>query len=127
VFSAEGFHYVALLVLLLVVVSGAAIAAVDSGDVHSVQDGMWWALVTVTTVGYGDVVPHTPAGRLVASVVMLVGIGFVALLTATVAARFVKEDRQKEELGVKLDRLNDRLERIERALAGGAIDPEGGE
>jgi hypothetical protein len=59
--------------------------------------------------------------------VMLVGIGFVALLTATVAARFVKEDRQKEELGVKLDRLNDRLERIERALAGGAIDPEGGE
>jgi voltage-gated potassium channel len=122
VFSPEGFHYVALLVLLLVVVSGAALAAVDSGDVHSVQDGIWWAVVTVTTVGYGDVVPHTAAGRGVATVVMFVGIGFVALLTATVAAKFVKEDRREEHLDVKLDRLDERLARLERALLGRDVE-----
>jgi voltage-gated potassium channel len=118
-FSPEGLRYVVLLVVLVVVVSGAAMAAVDSGNVHSVQDGVWWAVVTVTTVGYGDVVPHSTAGRALASVVMLCGIGFVALLTATVAATFVKEDRSKEDLSEKLDRLDERLERLERALLGG--------
>jgi voltage-gated potassium channel len=116
--SPEGFRYIALLVLLVVVVSGAAIAALDSGDVHSVQDGIWWALVTVTTVGYGDVVPRSTAGRAVGAVVMLVGIGFVALLTASVAATFVKHGREEEELGPKLDRLAERLDRIEQAILG---------
>ncbi len=70
----------------------------------------------MTTVGYGDVVPHSVAGRIVAAVVMLVGIGFFALLTAAVAATFVKQDERPEELRAELREISARLERIERTL-----------
>jgi voltage-gated potassium channel len=55
---------------------------------------MWWAIVTVTTVGYGDVYPKTVAGRIVGSLLMLVGIGFISLLTATFASTFVAADTE---------------------------------
>ncbi len=56
----------------------------------------WWAAVTVTTVGYGDIYPTTVGGRIIAIVVMLVGVGFLAVLTATIASYFVKTDRGEE-------------------------------
>jgi voltage-gated potassium channel len=77
---------------------------------------VWWALATVTTVGYGDVVPRSVAGRAVAAVVMLVGIGVFALLTAAVAATFVKQDERPDEIRAELRDIAARLERIERAL-----------
>ena len=60
---------------------------------------MWWAIVTVTTVGYGDRYPVTAGGRTVAVILMLVGIGLIGVLTATVASVFIKEhtDANKEE------------------------------
>ncbi len=116
-FSPEGLRFVAPLVAFVVVVSGAAMAAVDPADVGSVGDGVWWALVTVTTVGYGDVYPKNGAGRAVAAVVMLVGISFFALLTAAISARFVKQDERPDELRERLDEMTARLERIEGALA----------
>jgi voltage-gated potassium channel len=115
-FSPSGLRYVVVLVLLFVVVAGSAVALVDSEDVGSIWDGMWWALATVTTVGYGDVVPKSAAGRIVAAVVMLVGIGFFALLTAAVAATFVKQDERPEEVREELRQMKAQLERIERAL-----------
>jgi voltage-gated potassium channel len=57
---------------------------------------MWWAVVTVTTVGYGDIYPRTVGGRIVAMLLMLVGIGFISVLTATIASLFVKTDREDE-------------------------------
>ncbi len=64
--------------------------AVERSAQHlSVEDGMWWAIVTVTTVGYGDIVPHTEAGRAVAVVVMVTGIGTAALLVGAASQRFV--------------------------------------
>lgn len=60
-------------------------------------DGIWWALVTLTTVGYGDTVPATPFARIVGVLLMFVGIGFVAALTATVAARFIEEPTNEDD------------------------------
>ncbi len=59
--------------------------------IHNYGDALWWAIVTVTTVGYGDKYPVTAGGRGVAVVLMLVGIGLIGVLTATVASYFVEE------------------------------------
>jgi voltage-gated potassium channel len=115
-FSPAGLRYVLVLVLLFVVAAGSAVALVDSEDVGSVWDGIWWAMTTVTTVGYGDVVPHSAVGRSVAAVVMLVGIGVFALLTAAVSATFVKQDERPDEIRTQLQEISGRLERIEQAL-----------
>jgi voltage-gated potassium channel len=90
------FRFAAIATLFLVFIAGAAEATVDQGDFGTFWDGIWWAVVTVTTVGYGDLYPHTVAGRLIAMLLMLVGIGFIAVLTASVASIFVKTDRQDE-------------------------------
>jgi voltage-gated potassium channel len=96
-------------------------------NIHSYHDALWWAVVTVTTVGYGDRFPVTGGGRAVAVVLMLVGIGLIGVLTATVASFFVAEhtDANKdllkashEDLGARLDEMNGRLARIEAVLVG---------
>ena len=70
-----------------------------SSNIHSYPDALWWAIVTVTTVGYGDRYPVSEGGRAVAVILMLLGIGLIGVLTATVASVFVKEhtDANKEE------------------------------
>jgi voltage-gated potassium channel len=94
--SGATFRLVALLTLVVVILSGSVEALVDSGEFHSTWDGIWWALETVTTVGYGDVPVKSVDGRIIAMVVMLVGIGFLSVLTATIASHFVKTDRGDE-------------------------------
>ena len=94
-------------------------------NIHSYPEALWWAIVTVTTVGYGDRYPVSAGGRAVAVVLMLVGIGLIGVLTATVASVFVKEhtDANKavfkkghEELGQQLSVISDRLADVERRL-----------
>jgi len=94
-------------------------------NIHSYPDAVWWAIVTVTTVGYGDRFPVSAGGRAVAVVLMLVGIGLIGVLTATVASVFVKEhtDANKavfkkghDELGQQLSVISDRLADVERRL-----------
>jgi voltage-gated potassium channel len=92
------FRFVALTTLLVVVVAGAVESFVDEQNVSSVWDGIWWAVVTVTTVGYGDVYPKSVGGRIVAMIVMLFGIGFLSVLTATIASRYVKTDTATDEM-----------------------------
>ena len=58
------------------------------------RDALWWAVVTTTTVGYGDYTPVTPAGRVIASVVMVVGVGLIGTVSASVAAWFVRRHSQ---------------------------------
>ena len=117
-FRPASLPYIALLVGLLVIVSGTVMSELDEDQVGSVGDGIWWALVTVTTVGYGDITPESPGARVLAAVVMGVGIGFYAVLTATIAAIFVgREERAEEqELRGEIREVSKRLERIERAL-----------
>lgn len=117
VFSPTGLRYATVGVLFLVTVSGSALSEVDHKDVHSLQDGIWWAIVTVTTVGYGDIVPHTLTGRIIAGIVMIVGIGFFAILTAAVSATFVKQDERPDLLQQQVEAIDARLERLETVLA----------
>jgi voltage-gated potassium channel len=112
--SRTGFRYLALLTAFLVAVAGAVISVVDSADVPNIGTGMWWAIVTVTTVGYGDVQIHTTAGRIVGSLLMLAGIGFISLLTATIASTFVAADAEADEH--RINELLDAVRRIEDRL-----------
>ncbi|MGA9832388.1 MAG: ion channel [Trebonia sp.] len=100
-------------------------------NIHSYPDALWWAIVTVTTVGYGDRYPVTEGGRAVAIILMLLGIGLIGVLTATVASVFVKEhtDASKEEfrkghadLGQQLSEISHRLADVERRLGATPAD-----
>jgi voltage-gated potassium channel len=114
----NAFRLVGLLTVLVVAVSGAVEALVDEGDVHSAWDGIWWAVVTVTTVGYGDVYPTSVPGRIIGMLVMLIGIGFLSVLTATIASYFVEHDSATEELVETLHRIEADLAEVKAQLAG---------
>jgi voltage-gated potassium channel len=118
--SAATFRVVGAITVLLVVVAGAAESTVDEKDFPTLWDGVWWAIVTVTTVGYGDYVPHSVAGRITAIVVMLAGIGFIGVFTASVASRFVQTDQseQDEPVLASLARIEAELAELRRELAG---------
>jgi voltage-gated potassium channel len=88
---------------------------------------VWWAIMTVTTVGYGDIVPESPQGRVVASLLMLTGLGLIPILTSIVVSVLVAQradrERQAEEteftqLITMLRALDDRLERLEQRTTG---------
>ena len=68
---------------------------VDGSNIKSFEDGLWWAITTVTTVGYGDRFPTTTEGRLLAVLLMLVGISLVGVITASVASWFVKLSQEE--------------------------------
>ncbi len=118
--STEGVRDAAVFALITILGGGAAFAAVENGhQEHPVTawDGVWWAITTVTTVGYGDFSPRTLGGRVIAIVVMVVGIGFVAIITAAAAERFMRSreaEAERAELRERLDEVLLRLERIER-------------
>jgi hypothetical protein len=84
----QSVRFAAILALMTALGGGAAFASVEGKQV-STWDGIWWAVSTMTTVGYGDLYPTTTAGWAIAIIVMLVGIGFIAILTAAVAQKFV--------------------------------------
>jgi voltage-gated potassium channel len=100
-------------------------------NIHDYPTALWWAIVTVTTVGYGDRYPSTPGGRAVAVVLMLLGIGLIGVLTATIASVFVKEhtDANRAEykkghadLGQQLSVISNRLADVERRLGATPAD-----
>lgn len=102
--------YVFVLTLLLAVLGAALLVMVEPQTVnYSFMDGLWWALVTVSTVGYGDIAPQTLPGRLLAVILMLSGLGLLSTLAASISSYFIVED-------VKLEELRDRLQRIEAIL-----------
>jgi voltage-gated potassium channel len=113
---------VAVVTIIVTVLSGVAMWLVDRDEFPNVWLGLWWAVQTVTTVGYGDVTPTTPVGRAIAAVIMVSGIGFLTVVTATISAIFIESARRRlqgeseERVHQRLDGIAERLERIERAL-----------
>jgi voltage-gated potassium channel len=90
----------------IIVIAGISIHNIDP-NVKTLEDGLWWAIVTMATLGYGDVVPTSSEGRLFASVIIILGAVFFSLLTAQIAAYMVGEDEiMREEEILKLAREN---------------------
>jgi voltage-gated potassium channel len=117
---------------LIVVGGGILIRVLDHSEYPNIWVGMWWALQTVTTVGYGDVTPRHPSGRFVGVVVMLEGIAFLAIITAAITSTFVaraERERSIEEgrdaaafearLEERFDELGQRFDRLESMIREG--------
>jgi len=107
----------------ITIAAGAAMTIIDRKNFPSIGSGLWWAVQTVTTVGYGDHVPTTAAGQLVAALVMLFGIGFLTVITASITSTFVARSRAEQfqpdpttPTAEQVDRLDERLDGLERRL-----------
>jgi voltage-gated potassium channel len=126
-----------LLAALVLVLNGAIIVYLferhaPGSNIHTLGDSVWWSLVTVTTVGYGDYTPVTVDGRITACLIMAIGLVTLAVITAQVASSFVAQGSRRAERGpqpepapseVTLAELDRRLARIEELLI--AVVPAG--
>ena len=104
----------ALAVSALLALGFGAVIAIEEPEVATPLDGIWWAFVTLTTVGYGDIAPASPVGRGMAIILIMLGIGVIAIITAAVAARFVEED--EAALVQEVARIHARLDELEQLL-----------
>ena len=115
---------------VVVVAGGVLMWVLDHDEYPNIWRGMWWALQTVTTVGYGDVTPAHVSGRIVGTFVMLEGITFLAILVAAITSTFVAraerereraeakdEAKDEERLEARFDDLTARLDRLEQMLS----------
>jgi voltage-gated potassium channel len=96
---------------VLAVVAAVLVRIVDPA-IGTMGDALWWAVTTVTTVGYGDIVPESTAGRIVGTALMLTGLGLIPIITSVVVSILVSQ-RTREAREAELDDLNRILERID--------------
>jgi voltage-gated potassium channel len=131
-FSPQGLQWALIIGLLTLFLGGAGFAAVEQGpneNVDNTWDGIWWAVCTMTTVGYGDIGPVTDSGRVLAVVVMVVGIGVLTMLIGAAAERFVAQDVEQaqetlaSEVGEaesdllrEIEEISERLQRLEAGV-----------
>jgi voltage-gated potassium channel len=118
---------------VVMVGAGVLITLIDNEEYSNVGVGLWWAIQTVTTVGYGDVAPKHVGGRIVAALVMLYGIAFIAIVTAVITSTFVARATREQDAEKRKDELSDRelmekrFDELERKLDAvvGAREAEG--
>jgi len=99
----NGLIYILYVNIFIVLVGSSILSVVEE---KSFSDSLWWALVTVTTVGYGDIIPTSIFGKWLAVLLMLVGIGTIGMLTSALTNFFVKDNPDEQ---IKLDKLQDEL------------------
>jgi voltage-gated potassium channel len=115
-------HYTLLVATVVTIGAGVLVAEIErtapDGNITSIPDGLWWAVTTITTIGYGDRYPTTAAGRGVAVVLMLVGVGLFGLLAGSLASFLIERGRSGDVTAgdIGLEDIAARLERIERHL-----------
>jgi voltage-gated potassium channel Kch len=123
-------NVIAVTTIVVVVIGGVLMRLIDGDEYPSVWLGMWWALQTVTTVGYGDVTPEATSGRIIAAFVMLWGVAFLAIVIAAITSFFVAREREKRQaakaaegdsdpsgIHARFDDVTARLDRLEAMLA----------
>ena len=119
IFNSKGLRFIVYATIAIVLFFGF-LFYISEPDVQSYSDGLWWALVTITTVGYGDITPLTNLGRIIASSLMIMGIGFIATITAAVSSYFISSFNDKEltinELGDKLDKLEEEIKSLKKEI-----------
>ncbi len=122
--------------LAIVLAGGTLIWLLDRQEYEHIGDALWYTLQTITTVGYGDATPVEPIGRAVGAAVMILGIAFLSILTATITSSFIEarqaarqaradEDERDDQsrLEARLDEIIDRLDRLEATAHQGADRP----
>jgi voltage-gated potassium channel len=102
---------VLVIAIVLVLIAGALERIVEPDTFTSLGLTYWWAVTTVTTVGYGDVVPQDPPGRIVAALLMLTGLALIPTLTSVIVSTLISKHRREEQ-----ERLEQMLKRIEERL-----------
>lgn len=120
--------------LIFVVIGGVLMRVFDGDEYPNVWLGMWWALQTVTTVGYGDVTPESTPGRIVAAFLMLEAVAFLAIVIAIVTSVFILREQRKRHAderdsdGAQDRAIHERFDRLEARLEGLAsrLASEGG-
>jgi voltage-gated potassium channel len=131
---------VAFATLVITVLGGILVRATDPQSIDSLSQGMWWAVQTVTTVGYGDTLPQSPAGRMVAVLVMMIGVAFLTVTTAAIASLFNESTRRRihrnredpvhvevEHLHRRMDELLHEMRELRSAIDGRGSSPKPGE
>ena len=102
-------------VLIVCILTFGYIFYISEPQIKTFGDGIWWALVTITTVGYGDITPVTLPGRLIAGTLMFVGLGLIATVTAIVSAKFVQnyvDHHTNDDVLEKLEELESEIEKL---------------
>jgi len=108
---------IATVTVMVTIAAGVLMWALDHEEFPNIGLGLWWAVQTVTTVGYGDVAPRNEIGRVIATLVMLTGIGFLTVVTASITAVFVESARRRfyaDTERAEQDRHSEILERLDR-------------
>jgi voltage-gated potassium channel len=102
----QGLVYSLLLAVAILGLGGVGFWLIDP-RIDSLSDGLWLAFTTAATVGYGDLIPHTPASRLFSVVVVLLGLAVLSLVTASLSAIFVEKEVQAEEREIEVKLLSE--------------------
>ena len=98
----SGFVYIVLITMAAVLFGAVGIYYAEHNySINSFEDALWWSIVTATTVGYGDFVPQTQLGRIIASLLMIAGISFMGIYTGTITLYFINNKEKYKAVGSK--------------------------